>query len=42
MESKLYLTWVQVLWHKVALDIVYMPLYSGKDRLVLARKKGLG
>jgi hypothetical protein len=26
----------------VALDIVYISLYLGKDKLVLARKKGSG
>jgi hypothetical protein len=42
VESELYPTWVQALWHKVALDVVHMPLRSGKDRLVLARGEGSG
>jgi hypothetical protein len=33
---------VESLWHKVALDIVHIPLRLGKDRLILARGEGSG
>jgi hypothetical protein len=41
-QSELHPTWVQDLWHKVALDVVHMPLRSGKNRLVLLRGEGSG
>ena len=42
VDSELYLTQVELLQRKVALDIVYIPLYLGKDKLILARGEGSG
>ena len=41
VDNELYPTQVELLQYKVALDIVYIPLYSGKDRLILAQGEGL-
>ena len=35
-EEALNRTWVAVLWQKVGLDVVYIPLYEGYKFLVVA------
>ena len=42
VDSELYSTQVELLQYKVALDIVYIPLYLSKDRLILAQGEGSG
>jgi hypothetical protein len=42
VDGELHPTWVESLWYKVALDMVHIPLYLGKDRLILARGEGSG
>ena len=42
VDSELYPTQVELLQYKVALDVVYIPLYSGKDKLILAQGEGSG
>jgi hypothetical protein len=37
MEEFLYPTWVNILWKKIAVDVVYMLVSRGKSFLVVAR-----
>ena len=37
MKKPLYPTWVNVLWKKVAIDVVHMPMCRGKSYVVVAR-----
>jgi hypothetical protein len=37
LEEALHPTWVSVMWQKVCLDIVYMPVIGGFKYMVLAR-----
>ena len=41
VDNELYPTQVELLQYKVALDIVYIPLYLSKDKLILTQGKGL-
>jgi hypothetical protein len=36
-DEALHLTWVSLMWRKVTLDVVHMPLVQGKRYMVLAR-----
>jgi hypothetical protein len=37
MKKPLHPTWVNVLWKKIAVDVIYMPASKGKSFLVVAR-----